>query len=80
MNASEPQAARGGNRHAHEENTRRLLEALSKLPLGLAKRHTAGEVVRKPIFILGDDPKVDVLQAMGGLSYGTAAARAGRAV
>jgi hypothetical protein len=42
-------------------NTRRVLDALSDLPYGLAKELSAEEVAARPITIVGDDPRVDVL-------------------
>ena len=43
------------------DNTRKLLEALSALPWGVARELDASKVARKPITIIGDDPRVDVL-------------------
>ena len=42
-------------------NTTRLLDALTDLPYGIAAELDPGEVSRKPITIIGDDPRVDVL-------------------
>jgi len=39
----------------------RLLRALSELPYGIARELSAEDVVDKPITIVGDDPRVDVL-------------------
>lgn len=39
----------------------RLLGALSALPWGLASELDAAEIAKKPITIIGDDPRVDVL-------------------
>jgi hypothetical protein len=39
----------------------RLLAALSELPWGVARELDAAEIVGKPITIVGDDPRVDVL-------------------
>ncbi len=44
-----------------ERNMARLLEALSALPWGLASELDAAEIAKKPITIIGDDPRVDVL-------------------
>jgi Nucleotidyltransferase of unknown function (DUF6036) len=44
-----------------EKNMTRVLEALSKLPWGVAKKLLAAEVAKKPITIVGDNPRVDVL-------------------
>jgi hypothetical protein len=42
-------------------NMGRLLAALSELPWGVARELDAAEIVGKPITIVGDDPRVDVL-------------------
>ena len=42
-------------------NMERLLEALSQLPWRVAAELDAAELVRKPMTIVGDDPRVDVL-------------------
>lgn len=42
-------------------NMGRVLEALSHLPWGVARELDAVEVAAKPITIIGDDPRVDVL-------------------
>ena len=42
-------------------NMARLLEALSSLPWGVARELDADAMARKPITIIGDDPRVDVL-------------------
>jgi hypothetical protein len=44
-----------------EKNMARLLEALSELPWGLASELDPAEIAKKPITIIGDDPRVDVL-------------------
>ena len=54
------------------ENTKRILEALSELPWGLAKELTAEEVDKKPITIIGDDPRVDILKAAQSMNYNAA--------
>jgi hypothetical protein len=46
---------------ADERNTRRLLGALSHLPWGVAKELDATTVASKPVTIVGDDPRVDIL-------------------
>ena len=51
------------------DNTGRLIEALSHLPLGLARELDAKEENAKVVTIIGDDPRVDVLKAAGELSY-----------
>jgi hypothetical protein len=42
-------------------NMARLIEALSALPWRVARELDAEEVARKPVTIIGDDPRVDVL-------------------
>ena len=42
-------------------NMERLLEALAQLPWRIAAELDASELVRRPITIIGDDPRVDVL-------------------
>jgi hypothetical protein len=42
-------------------NMQRLLDALSSLPSGIAREFDAAEVARRPITIIGDTPRVDVL-------------------
>lgn len=54
------------------ENTRRLLEALEALPMGLARELNAEAENEKVITIIGDDPRVDVLKAAGDLAYNDA--------
>jgi hypothetical protein len=44
-----------------ERNMVRVLEALSELPYGIARELDPSEVARKPITIVGDDPRVDLL-------------------
>jgi hypothetical protein len=42
-------------------NMARLLDALSRLPWGLASELDAEDIINKPVTIIGDDPRVDVL-------------------
>lgn len=51
------------------DNARRLLDALAKLPLGLAREHDPETVARRAVTIIGDDPRVDLLHGAGQLSY-----------
>ncbi len=44
-----------------ERNMARLLDALGNLPWGVAAELDAAEVAAKPITIVGDDPRVDIL-------------------
>jgi hypothetical protein len=43
------------------KNMARLLDALCQLPFGIAAELDPDEIARKPITIIGDDPRVDVL-------------------
>lgn len=51
------------------ENTRRILEALAELPYGMARELDAETVDARPITIIGDDPRVDILKSAGSLNY-----------
>jgi hypothetical protein len=42
-------------------NMQRLLDALSALPWGIARELDPTEMAARPITIIGDDPRVDVL-------------------
>lgn len=53
-------------------NMERLLRALSALPYGVAKELDANDLVDKPITIVGDDPRVDVLTVAWNLTFETA--------
>jgi hypothetical protein len=54
-------------------NARRLLEALAELPYGMASEIDPAELVRKPVTIIGDDPRVDVLTVAWTVRYEPAA-------
>lgn len=58
-----------------EENVRRALDALSALPLGLANELTVAEVAKKPLTIIGDDPRVDLITIAWSVRYADAAPR-----
>ena len=49
--------------------TKRILEALSELPWGVAKELSADDVDEKPITVIGDDPRVDILKAAQSMDY-----------
>ncbi len=51
------------------DNTTRLLAALSELPYGVAKELDVAQVFDKPITIVGDDPRVDILTVAWDVSY-----------
>ncbi len=55
-----------------EQNMARLLDALSNLPWGLARELDAAEIARKPITIIGDDPRVDVLTVAWSVTFAKA--------
>ena len=52
-----------------ERNMARLLDALSALPWGLASELDAAEMARKPVTIIGDNPRVDVLTVAWTVSF-----------
>ncbi len=43
------------------ENARRVLAALAEIGLGLAREWLAEEVASKPVTVVGDSPRVDIL-------------------
>ncbi len=51
------------------ENARSVLAALTQLGLGLAKDWLAEEIVQKPVTVIGDDPRVDILTVAWTLHY-----------
>ncbi len=53
----------------HKGNTERLLRALAELPYGIAAELDPGEVSAKPITIVGDDPRVDILTVAGNVTF-----------
>jgi hypothetical protein len=50
-------------------NTERLLEALSELRYGVAHDLDVDEVFDKPITIVGDDPRVDILTSAWNVTF-----------
>ena len=54
------------------DNTKKILEALEELALGLSKEITPEEVLAKPITIIGDIPRVDLLLQAGKLNFAEA--------
>lgn len=54
-------------------NARRLLDALAELPYGIARELDPAELIRKPVTIIGDDPRVDVLTVAWTVRYEAAA-------
>jgi hypothetical protein len=58
------------------DNARRVLAALSELGVGLASEWLAEEVVSKPITIIGDTPRVDLMTVAWSVHYAEAASAA----
>ncbi|HEX5385279.1 MAG TPA: DUF6036 family nucleotidyltransferase [Gemmatimonadales bacterium] len=56
-------------------NARRALDALSALPLGAAAELDPARVVARPVTIVGDDPRVDLLTLAWSVRYADAAPR-----
>lgn len=54
-------------------NAERVLRALGEIGLGLAKEWLAEEVAKKPVTIIGDVPRVDVLTVAWSVHYPEAA-------
>ena len=50
-------------------NAARLLKALGELPFGVAKELDAEEIFEKPVTIVGDDPRVDILTVAWKLTF-----------
>jgi hypothetical protein len=57
-------------------NAKRVLAALSGLGFGLAKEWLAEEVARKPVTVIGDAPRVDILTVAWTVPYAEARAAA----
>lgn len=53
-------------------NARRVLRALSETGFGLARDWLAEEVVKRPVTIVGDSPRVDILTVAWQLHYAEA--------
>ncbi len=54
------------------ENAERVLAALSEVGLGLAREWLAEEVAKKPVTIIGDIPRVDILTVAWSVHYAEA--------
>ncbi len=54
------------------QNARRVLAALAELGLGLAKEWLAEELAQKPVTVLGDAPRVDILTVAWTVPYAEA--------
>jgi predicted nucleotidyltransferase len=57
------------------ENLERILDALGELPYRIAREIDPVDALRKPITIIGDDPRVDLLTFGQGLPFDEALAR-----
>ena len=55
------------------DNARRALSGLMKLPFGIARELNPSDVVAKPLTIIGDDPRVDLLTLAWSVRYADAA-------
>jgi hypothetical protein len=53
-------------------NMARLLDALGELPYGVARELDAAKIANKPITVIGDDPRVDVLTVAWTVSFESA--------
>ena len=53
----------------HKGNAERLLKALAELPYGIAGELDAREVSERPITIVGDDPRVDILTVAWNVTF-----------
>lgn len=58
------------------ENAARVLEALGTVGFGFAREHLPEEVIAKPVTIIGDSPRVDILTRAWNLRWSDAAPRA----
>jgi hypothetical protein len=58
------------------ENARRVLAALAELGLGLAREWLAEEVAARPVTVVGDAPRVDILTVAWSVRYAEAAGAA----
>ncbi|MBA3521549.1 MAG: hypothetical protein H0T90_03455 [Gemmatimonadales bacterium] len=57
------------------ENARRALHGLAGLTFGIARELDPAEVIAKPLTIIGDDPRVDLLTLAWSVRYADAAQR-----
>ena len=55
------------------ENAGRVLAALSELGVGLARQWLAEEIVAKPVTVIGDSPRVDLMTVAWTVHYPDAA-------
>ena len=59
------------------DNAERVLAGLAATGYGFAREWSAGELVARPITVIGDDPAVDVFTVAWSVRYETAVARSG---
>jgi len=57
------------------ENAERVLGALSTIGYGFAREWTPGELLKRPVTVIGDDPAVDVFTVAWKVKYEQAAKR-----
>jgi hydrogenase/urease accessory protein HupE len=60
-----------------EENAGRVLKALAALGYGFAREWSAAEILRRPITVIGDDPRVDVFTVAWSVKFENAEANSG---
>lgn len=60
-------------------NARRTLKALESLHWGISRKLDPSEILRKPITLIGDDPRVDILTLAWSVRYADAAPKAEKA-
>lgn len=58
------------------ENGRRVLTALARVGFGFAREWSAEDLVKRPVTVIGDAPRVDVFTVAWSVHYPEAAARA----
>jgi len=59
-----------------EANVARVLKALGALGYGFAREWTAAEILKRPITVIGDDPRIDVFTVAWKIKYEQAAPNA----
>lgn len=50
-------------------NAQRVLDALGELPVGISRELDAGEVASRPVTIVGDMPRVDLLTVAASVTF-----------
>ena len=61
-------------------NARRVLTALARVGYGFAREWTPAEILKKPITVIGDDPRVDIFTVAWKVKYELAVPNASTAV